>query len=509
MKTIAIYLPQFHEVEENSQWWGEGFTDWVTVRQALPLYDGHRQPKVPLGKNYYNLLEYNTMKWQAELAQKYNVSGFCFYHYWFKDGKRILEKPAENLLKWIDIDMPFCFSWANQTWARTWTNVQNINTWVGTEQEINSYGDGILLRQSYGGEKEWREHFEYLLPFFKDSRYIQYDGKPIFLIYKPEYMYCLDNMMEYWKELAVQNGLKGICVITVRNNCNKWNQADYWLMQELDYSFMEEDIAHDNGLSTMRYADAWKNVLDRAYTKSDDKTFFGGFIDLDDTPRRGRAGFSLTGASPELFEQYYRKLAEFAKVKGSELVFVNAWNEWGEGAYMEPDEENGYGYLKAIKNVMEYADSIRSDQVNKNYIVPQMKDKKSLSEMEKLYEKKQKYYQLLNNWFKNMKRHKKIEHVLNALEIKNIAVYGMGDFGKHLVEELKGSSIKVLLTFDKESEFLKTEDPLGYINQNYYNIDAVVVTPVMEYKDIRIYLKKFFDVPIISLEELIAECEML
>lgn len=511
MKTIAIYLPQFHEVEENNRWWGKGFTDWVTVRKAIPLYDGHKQPRVPLNKNYYDLSEYNTIKWQAELAKKYEISGFCFYHYWFKAGKKILEKPAENLLKWTDIDMPFCFSWANQTWARTWTNIQNSNAWVGADQEINNHGDGILLKQSYGGKKEWKEHFEYLLPFFKDKRYIQYDEKPVFLIYKPEYMYCLDNMMEYWKELAVQNGLNGICVITVRNNCNKWSQVDYWLMQEFDYSFMKEQIVYNNGVSTIKYEDAWEDVLSRAYTESDDKAFFGGFIDVDDTPRRGEKGFSLIGSSPELFEQYYRKLVEFAAARKREFVFVNAWNEWGEGAYMEPDEENGYHYLEAVKNVMEYIKDRKCDQIklNINYTDQKTKSSDTLDAIKRAYEKKQKYYQLLNSWLTNNEHHKKIEHVLNALEIKNIAVYGMGDFGKHLVEECKNSSIKILLTFDQKSEFLQMEDPSKYINENYCNIDAVVVTPVMEYKEIRVYLKKIFDVPIISLEELIAECEML
>lgn len=164
-KTIAIYLPQFHEVEENNRWWGQGFTDWVTVKNALSLFQGHRQPRVPLDQNYYDLLQHDTMKHQAEMAAKYKVSGFCFYHYWFKDGRRILEKPAENLLRWTDIDMPFCFSWANQTWARTWTNVSNSNAWIDVDFENRESGDDILLRQSYGGKKDWKEHFEYLLPF--------------------------------------------------------------------------------------------------------------------------------------------------------------------------------------------------------------------------------------------------------------------------------------------------------------------------------------------------------
>jgi len=509
LKTIAIYLPQFHEVEENNQWWGSGFTDWVTVKNARPLCAGHRQPRVPLEQNYYDLLNHDVMQWQAELARKYKISGFCFYHYYFKNGKKILEKPAENLLRWTDIDMPFCFSWANQTWARTWTNIQNINTWTGSDYEKSNKEDGILLRQSYGGKKEWKEHFEYLLPFFKDSRYIQYDGKPVFLIYKPEYMYCLDNMMEYWKELAVKNGLNGICVITVRSNCKNWSQADYWLMQEFDYSFMPRQNRKKDEALQMGYKDAWEDILKRAYIEGDENVFYGGFIDLDYTPRRGNRGVFIQDASPTIFETYYKKLAELAAVKNRGMIFVNAWNEWGEGAYLEPDEDFGYGYLEAVKRVMDYIDQTDTSllQLDAKYM------KLSGSELScvdaALYRKKDKYYQLLNKWLVNKENNKKIEQVLVSLQIKNIAIYGMGDLGKHLIKELENSMVNVQLCFDKRAEFLNLYDSQKYINDNYEDIDAVIVTPFLEYRDIRMFLKKFFDIPIMSIEELISECEIL
>lgn len=509
LKTIAIYLPQFHEVEENNQWWGKGFTDWVTVKNAQPLCVGHRQPRVPLEQNYYDLLDRNVMQWQAELAKKYNISGFCFYHYWFKNGKRILEKPAENLLQWTDIDMPFCFSWANQTWARTWTNIQNSNAWLGSDYEKNNRSDGILLRQSYGGKKEWREHFEYLLPFFKDSRYIRYHEKPVFLIYKPEYMYCLDNMMEYWKELAVENGLNGICVITVRSNCKQWTQADYWILQEFDYSFMSGENRKTDEAWQIEYKDAWEDILKRAYIEGDENVFYGGFTDVDDTPRRGNRGVYIKDASPVVFEIYYKKLAELAAVKERGLIFVNAWNEWGEGAYLEPDEDFKYGYLEAVKSVMDYIDQadVSLLQLDTKYM------KLSGSGMPQVdasqFRKKEKYYQLLNKWVVNRENNKKIEQVLTALQIKSVAIYGMGDFGRHLEKELEDSTVNVRLCFDQRAGFLNLDEPRKYINENYADIDAVIVTPFLEYKDIRLLLKKFFDVPIMSLEELISECEIL
>lgn len=504
MKTIAIYLPQFHEVEENNQWWGKGFTDWVTVKNAQPLYAGHRQPRVPLEQNYYDLSQHNVMQWQAELAKMYNISGFCFYHYWFKDGKRILEKPAENLLGWTDIDMPFCFSWANQTWARTWTNIQNSNAWTGSNYEKSSKDDGILLRQSYGGKKEWKEHFEYLLPFFKDSRYIQYDGKPVFLIYKPEYMYCLDNMMGYWKELAVENGLNGICVITVRSNCRRWSQADYWLLQEFDYSFIPREQGKADEAWQIGYKNAWEDILGRAYAERDENVFYGGFTDVDDTPRRGNRGVFIKDASPAVFEKYYKKLAELAAIRNRELVFVNAWNEWGEGAYLEPDEDFGYGYLEAVKSVMDYI-----HQTDNSKITPDMNYVKSKSSnygqeivTNAEYRKTQVYYDLMNKWFTNVQNNKKIEQVLLALHIKNIAVYGIGNLGIHLLKELENSSINVVLCMDKNTKFSQDMD-------GYSDIDAIIVTPVLEYKEIRLCLKKYFDVLIMSLEELIYECEIL
>lgn len=160
---------------------GEGFTEWTTVRGAASLFEGHKQPIKPLNNHYYNLLEKETMEWQTALMKKYGIDGQCFYHYYFKDGRQILEKPAENLLKWKDIDMPFCFCWANQTWARTWSNIRG-NSWADKfEKKGNAGDDGILIEQHYGREKEWKAHFEYLLPFFQDERYIKLNGSPVFI----------------------------------------------------------------------------------------------------------------------------------------------------------------------------------------------------------------------------------------------------------------------------------------------------------------------------------------
>ena len=192
MKIITFYLPQFHEIPENNEWWGNGFTEWVNVKKAKPLFEGHSQPRVPLNNNYYNLLDPSVQEWQASLAKKYGIYGFCYYHYWF-NGKLLLEKPMENMLKNKKIDIPFCICWANEPWTRAW---------VGETK--------VLIPQEYGNKKEWKEHFDYLLPFMKDCRYIYENEKPLVVIYRPEVIDHLNDMLDYWNELAIENGFKGL-----------------------------------------------------------------------------------------------------------------------------------------------------------------------------------------------------------------------------------------------------------------------------------------------------------
>ena len=207
IKTIAMYLPQYHRVKENDEWWGSGFTEWRAVRASRPLFRGHEQPRQPFNNNYYDLLNQDTMIWQAALMHRYNIGGAAFYHYWFKDGRKILEKPAENLLLWQDIDMPFCFCWANGSWARTWSTIGNWSwspLFDPEKQDDCSMlraSDGILLEQKYGDEPDWEEHFDYLMSFFKDRRYLCMAEKPIFLFYAPDSIPCLERMAIFWLSL--------------------------------------------------------------------------------------------------------------------------------------------------------------------------------------------------------------------------------------------------------------------------------------------------------------------
>ena len=215
-KILAVYLPQFHETPDNNLWWGEGFTDWQSVKTAEPLFTMHNQPRVPLESQYYDLSQKETMMNQAQLAKKYGIDGFCFYHYYFENGKRELEKPAENLLKWKDIDMPFCFNWASESWIRSWSKICG-NVWAEKYEKEDNLGS-VLAKQNYGTEREWVNHFNYLLPFFQDSRYIRIDNRPVFIFYSPDDIAVLHEMIACWRELAEKAGLKGLYLIGAHMN---------------------------------------------------------------------------------------------------------------------------------------------------------------------------------------------------------------------------------------------------------------------------------------------------
>ena len=203
MKVIAFYLPQFHDIPENDKWWGKGFTEWTNVKKARPLFDGHRQPRTPLNDNYYCLLDDDVKVWQAKIAKEHGIYGFCYYHYWFL-GKKLLEKPMEQMLANPKIDIPFCICWANDAWTKAW---------VGETKTI--------MEQKYGGEDDWKEHFNYLLSFFKDHRYIKEDNKPLVVIYRPEIIECLNDMLKCWDRLARDVGFDGLVYAYQTSGLNK------------------------------------------------------------------------------------------------------------------------------------------------------------------------------------------------------------------------------------------------------------------------------------------------
>lgn len=366
MKTIAFYLPQFHTFPENDEWWGKGFTEWTNMKRAEPLFEGHYQPRIPKDNNYYNLLDNNTWAWQIDLAKKHGVYGFCFYHYWF-DGKLLMEKPVDNFLADTSLDMPFCICWANEHWTKAWSGKQNQ----------------VLIAQRYGGEKEWIEHFNYLLPFFKDKRYIRNNGKPLFILYRPELLEdAMNPMLDCWQRLARENGFEiefGYQQIMFDLEKNK-DDSRFAYNVEYQPNYAIHDLTHNKhkflkaikraiskplyklginieqarveGLIKRDYDELWKAVLDHKPT--DEKCVPGAFVDWDNTPRKKDRGSVFMGAHPDKFQKYMSELIKKTKNEyKKDMIFLFAWNEWAEGGYMEPDEKFGTAYLEALKKALE------------------------------------------------------------------------------------------------------------------------------------------------------------
>lgn len=349
MKTIAFYLPQFHTIPENDEWWGKGFTEWTNTKKAKPLFDGHYQPREPFDDNYYDLSDVDVMKWQSRIAQEHGVYGFCYYHYWF-NGKKLLEKPLENMLKDREVDIPFCFSWANELWSRTWD---------GRETDV-------LISQEYGEAKEWKDHFDYLLDFFRDERYIKVDNKPMIVIYRTKDIPTVENMCKYWDSLAIKNGFKGLYIVETLNGKQhkpslKISEAAIEFeptltMSQYNRNFFEKIIYRlkrkvcFNGLTAYSYDKIWSNVFRRDINRFDKKLYLGGFVDWDNTARRGTKGSVYEGSTPEKFAQYMAKQMERSNIDS--FIFINAWNEWAEGAYLEPDKRYEFKYLEALKKVL-------------------------------------------------------------------------------------------------------------------------------------------------------------
>lgn len=370
-KVIANYLPQFHRTPQNDMWWGEEYTDWVAVRNAKPLYRGHFQPNVPLDNNYYDLSNVESIKKQVKLANKAGVYGFSIYHYWFNDKQNFLTTPSELLLKDKTIDTHFLFIWDNGSWKRTWSAVKTIKyaeDWApkfSESAEKHDENNGVLALLDYENEKEWTHHFEYLLPFFKDERYIKIENKPLFGIFhsdnEPE---VLRKMITFWNELAIKNGFDGI---------STFSNVDYLTSPVTDYKYFYEPYAHTQyvfnfglrvkykiqreikekfpGIQFYKYDKVWRDIIKSA-TNTDKNIFPGAIVSYDDTPRRGNNGRVIVGSTPEKFEKYMKQLISISRSKDKEFIFLTAWNEWAEGAYLEPDERHGYSYLEALSKAI-------------------------------------------------------------------------------------------------------------------------------------------------------------
>lgn len=361
VKIFGMYLPQYHRIPENDKFWGEGFTDWVTVKKAEALYQGHNQPRKPLNDYYYDLSEPESIKWQASLANKYGLSGWGIYHYWFSSEHILLTKPAEIILNDPTINIPFFFAWDNANWRRTWSKLKG-NAWspIADKGIDEKSGPEILVEYKLGGVDEWTKHFDYLLPYFSDARYVKRNNKPIFIIFN--YDERILEMGKCWDELARSNGFDGVEIIFRYDPLHVPDEVESF-SYEPQYSgwlgLTDRVIGRlkvrifKNRAREFSYDTIWKNILKNAKKNENPLHWHGAFVNYDDTPRRGVKGRIVNRSTPSKFEMYLKELVRICKMQNKEFIFVTAWNEWGEGAYLEPDKTSGYEYLEAIKKVVD------------------------------------------------------------------------------------------------------------------------------------------------------------
>lgn len=363
---LAYYLPQFHPIPENDRWWGKGFTEWTNVKKAGPLFKGHYQPKIPADLGFYDLRDPEIRKKQADLAKEHGIDGFIYYQYWFGGGKMLLEKPAEDLLNDKEVNFPFCFCWANETWKGIWHGV----------------GDGkVLMEQRYPGAEDFIEYFNYLLPFFRDERYIKIDNKPMFHIYKIQDIPDLSGFFDLFNALARKEGFSGIyfvsSVVKHPDNAMEYpeikGQVGLDIFQRIRY---EQDFLFSN-----RW---WKKIERRIRKQIDwvqkepghnrpiicnyetgvkrmeiqfpnEKYIPCVFPNWDNSARSGKRSLIFKNSNPDLWERHLSNaVLELKKNnKNPPFVFIKSWNEWAEGNYLEPDSKYGMGWLEAVKRVKE------------------------------------------------------------------------------------------------------------------------------------------------------------
>ena len=334
LRLIAFYLPQFHPIPENDRWWGKGFTEWTNVRKGTPLFEGHYQPHVPADLGYYDLRDPEVREKQAELARAYGIYGFCYYYYWF-NGRRLLERPLNEVLQLERPDFPFCICWANEPWTRNWDGKHNE----------------ILMPQEHTNETDER-FISDLLPFLRDPRYIRIDGRPLLVIYRTELLRDLARTARIWREVASKNGI------------------DLYLCRV--ESFAREDLAPIGFDAACEFPPNISGILPRRpdsfegnlydYRELVDimlqrpaavyKRFHGVTPSWDNAARMGKRASVFVNSSPDLFREWLAEAVRRTRMKfqgDEQIVFINAWNEWAEGCHLEPDQRYGHAYLEACR----------------------------------------------------------------------------------------------------------------------------------------------------------------
>ena len=358
-RVIAIYLPQYHPIPENDEVWGKGFTEWVNVAQAKPLFKGHYQPRIPRDLGFYDLRMPEVREMQAEYARKAGIEGFMYWQYYFGNGKMLLERPFEEVLASGKPDFPFCLGWANHSWqTKTWKRDTNRHE-----------GQTMIMEQLYGGAKQYTEHFYYNLPAFKDSRYMTIDNKPIFVIWNPmDHSDEISSLISCWRELAQKEGLPGIHFIG-----RQFMGADKEYLKNIGFDAVyqeriEQAMNKGNHYSVshkirnrfykilgitlyLNKHDFNKNykflVNDDARQTDVYPTLVAGY---DRSPRAGRRAHIFYNFTPDSWRKHIKDVFSYCDSKDYEhnIVMLKSWNEWGESNYMEPDIRYGTSLLDVL-----------------------------------------------------------------------------------------------------------------------------------------------------------------
>jgi len=356
-RLIALYLPQFHPIPENDEWWGKGFTEWTNVTKARPLYRGHHQPRLPSDLGFYDLRVPEVREAQAQLARECGIEGFCYWHYWFGGGRRIMERPFDEVLQSGKPDFPFCLAWANHSWTAIW----------------RGQAKKILIEQTYPGVEDEKEHFEALRAAFLDPRYIRVDGKPVFVVFRPWELPDPDGFISHWRRLAQENGLQGMYFVAMSNNFLDPRLRSFdAITSNPPYDFLETRKTSSKILSRLRSRNFgsrlnkwlgnfriparfnYNQVVESALDGVPDEPRYLPCVipNWDNTPRSGVRGIVYENATPALFRRFLMKAIKRISNRPAQqrIIFLKAWNEWAEGNFLEPGSDFGRGFLDAIRS---------------------------------------------------------------------------------------------------------------------------------------------------------------
>ena len=361
LQFLAYYLPQYHPIPENDEWWEKGFTEWTNVTKAKPLFKGHYQPILPADFGFYDLRVPQVQEAQAKLAKDYGIDGFIYYQYWFGNGKKLLETPAENMLKNKNVDILYCFCWANETWKGIWHGLDNPS---------------VLMEQTYQGESGYVEYFNYLLPFFKDERYIKVNNKPMFHVYKLQDIPDLSTFIETFNKKAIESGFDGIYLVAtiasdelVLNNKFIYGKVGLEVFNSIRYdqSFVlsgksffgkiERKICALLNISTVSktpFILNYEKAVKQLEVKFPHKKYIAcGFPNWDNSARSKSKSMIFKNATPEYWKNHLNKIVNEYRnhSENPNFVVIKSWNEWAEGNYLEPDLKYGHEWLKVVREV--------------------------------------------------------------------------------------------------------------------------------------------------------------